>query len=52
MFGNITFITTYTVTAEVPLEIPASSPVVVIAMQNCDGIAAAVRWALFPFPEH
>ena len=37
LYGTLTFVTTYTVTEASPLEIPASSPVVVMAMQNCDG---------------
>ncbi|MBI5744492.1 MAG: carboxypeptidase regulatory-like domain-containing protein [Elusimicrobia bacterium] len=37
LYGSLTFVTTYTVTEASPLEIPASSPVVVMAMQNCDG---------------
>ncbi len=37
LYGSLTFVTTYTVSAQSPLEIPASSPVVVMAMQNCDG---------------
>jgi hypothetical protein len=37
LYGKLTFVTTYTVTEASPLEIPASSPVVVMAMQNCSG---------------
>jgi hypothetical protein len=37
LYGSLTFVTTYTVTEASPLEIPASSPVVVMAMQNCSG---------------
>ncbi|MCM2266857.1 MAG: carboxypeptidase regulatory-like domain-containing protein [Elusimicrobiales bacterium] len=37
LYGNLTFVTTYTVTETSPLEIPASSPVVVMAIQDCDG---------------
>ncbi|OGR44118.1 MAG: hypothetical protein A2X35_13045 [Elusimicrobia bacterium GWA2_61_42] len=37
LYGSLTFVTTYTISGSSPLEIPASSPVVVMAMQNCDG---------------
>ncbi|MBI4802079.1 MAG: carboxypeptidase regulatory-like domain-containing protein [Elusimicrobia bacterium] len=37
LYGDIAFITTYTVTKASPLEIYASSPVVVMVMEQCDG---------------
>lgn len=37
LYGNITFVTTYTVTGAMPLSVPASSPVVVMAIQTCSG---------------
>ncbi|OGR52007.1 MAG: hypothetical protein A2049_00120 [Elusimicrobia bacterium GWA2_62_23] len=43
LYGNLTFVTTYTVTQASPLEIPASSPVVVMAMQDCDGDCSSGR---------
>ncbi|KAF0126240.1 MAG: cellulose-binding [Elusimicrobia bacterium] len=35
--GSLTFVTTYTVTAAYPLEISASSPVIVMVMEQCYG---------------
>lgn len=37
VYGNITFVTTYTVTAAEPLAISTSAPLTVMVQQECDG---------------